>query len=293
MTLSCMFTGTCQITCVPCSSGQYRSSHKDMMCWQCPEGSWSAEGSIECNCHKGWAQQGEKSCTKCPPNTFNSARGSAKCQPCPLGMVSPEASDDPMSCVPCPAGQYRSSLDVMRRRCPDGSWSEEGSTKCSCNKGWTQQGKTCTKCSHYTFKAVRGASKCQQCPLGMVSPEASEDLMQCAPEDWLGTLSSGLSLMLKSAGVLEEDSHERRWRLQYAETRLLELHQYTETGLMRFSAFLQQAPHDFVAVSHDTVSWIITSLHDVILDLFVNPFDFYNYFVKAAASSYSSHICSR
>jgi hypothetical protein len=99
--------------------------------------------------------------------------------------------------------------------------------------------------------------------------------------------------MLKSAGVLEEDSHERRWRLQYAETRLLELHQYTETGLMRFSAFLQQAPHDFVAVSHDTVSWIITSLHDVILDLFVNPFDFYNYFVKAAASSYSSHICSR
>ena len=80
--------------------------------------------------------------------------------------------------------------------------------------------------------------------------------------------------MLKSAGVLEEDSHERRWRLQYAETRLLELHQYTETGLMRFSAFLQQAPHDFVAVSHDTVSWIITSLHDVILDLFVNPFDF-------------------
>ena len=123
----------------------------------------------------------------------------------------------------------------------------------------------------------------------MVSPEASEDLMQCAPEDWLGTLSSGLSLMLKSAGVLEEDSHERRWRMKYVE----KLNEYAETGLLRFSAFLQQAPHDFVAVSHDTVSWIITSLHGVILDLFVNPFDFYNYVVKAAASSYSSHICSR
>ena len=69
--------------------------------------------------------------------------------------------------------------------CGVGSWSDEGSTACSCNKGWTAAGGTggsmCAKCPANTFKAVRGPSGCKACPTGSVSPEGSEAVLQCVP----------------------------------------------------------------------------------------------------------------
>ena len=82
----------------------------------------------------------------------------------------------------CPAGTLGGKFWGCSP-CGPGSWSDEGSTACSCNKGWTAAGVTggsmCAKCPASTFKAVRGPSGCQACPRGSVSPEGSEAVSQC------------------------------------------------------------------------------------------------------------------
>ena len=59
----------------------------------------------------------------------------------------------------CPQGTFAGKSGSCEP-CGLGSWSDEGSTACSCNKGWTAAGATggsmCAMCPANTFKVVRG-----------------------------------------------------------------------------------------------------------------------------------------
>lgn len=130
-------------------------------------------------------------------------------------------------CELCAAGTFAGTSGECEP-CPSGSWSEEGSTTCSCNKGWTaakthttrafSDGKTiCIKCPLNTFKAVRGRQECQACPFSFSSPEASEDLMECVPQTAWSAAASALSVMLKVCMCLcvcVRVPTRRRWQIK-------------------------------------------------------------------------------
>ena len=44
------------------------------------------------------------------------------------------------SCMKCPQNTYSSGYDDFCKNCPLNSWSSSGSSTCSCNKGFTQNG---------------------------------------------------------------------------------------------------------------------------------------------------------
>jgi len=86
--------------CVVCRAGTFAN---DGVCWACPEGSSSEEGSVSCTCMKGWTRgkSNEGLCARCPKNTFKAVGGGVPCTPCPFDMVtSHEGSGDVLHCVP-------------------------------------------------------------------------------------------------------------------------------------------------------------------------------------------------
>jgi len=123
-------------------------------------------------------------------------------------------------CELCTAGAFAGTSGECEL-CPPGSWSEEGSISCACEKGWTaakththtittlSEGKTiCIKCPQNTFKAVRGRQACQACPFSFSSPEASEDLMECVPQTAWSAATGAVSAMLKVCRCVFECGRE-------------------------------------------------------------------------------------
>ena len=260
-------------TCVPCPAGTFAG--KFWGCSPCDPGSWSDEGSSACSCNKGWTAAGGTGgsmCTKCPANTFKAARGPSGCQACPRGSVSPEGSEAVKQCVSCPAGTFAGQAGSCEP-CSVGSWSDEGSSACSCNKGWTAAGgdggSMCTKCPANTFKAARGPSGCQACPFGFASQEGSEELMDCAPEGVINGLTGGVMLMLKGIGVLGEEPPERRWRQQMT----------SALALAQVSARVRDAMSD-----------IYSRVTRAVLDLFASLAEFYS--ARALHEQADANVCS-
>ena len=74
-----------------CPAGQYRT--KDETCFDCPLGSWSAEGATKCrDCDEGQYDVDHLYCSDCPPGTFSfkncKDEKKNKCRPCGKGKVS-------------------------------------------------------------------------------------------------------------------------------------------------------------------------------------------------------------
>ena len=176
------------------------------------------------------------------------------------------------TCVPCPAGTFAGKFWGCSP-CDPGSWSDEGSSACSCNKGWTAAGgdggSMCTKCPANTFKAARGPSGCQACPFGFASQEGSEELMDCAPEGVINGLTGGLMLMLKGIGVLGEEPPERRWRQQMT----------SALALAQVSARVRDAMSD-----------IYSRVTRAVLDLFASLAEFYS--ARAMHEQADANVCS-
>ncbi len=128
----------------------------------------------------------------------------------------------------------------------------------ACDPGKTFQlgSARCGPCPPDTFKAARGPWPCQPCPFGLSAPTASVDLMQCAPEGLLRGLTSGLSLMLKSTGVVSESSPERTWRQQAA-----------RAGVRHLVGQAEKI-RQHLAVAQQTLERLIAQLNSIVLDLF-------------------------
>ena len=114
----------------------------------------------------------------------------------------------------------------------------------------------CGPCPPDTFKAARGPWACQACPFGLSAPAASVDLMQCAPEGLLRGLTSGLSLMLKSTGVVSESPPERTWRQQAA-----------RAGVRHLVGQAEKV-RQHLAAAQQTLERLVSQLNSIVLDLF-------------------------
>jgi hypothetical protein len=82
----------------------------------------------------------------------------------------------------CPAGQYEDADACID--CPAWTNSTIGASDiadCKCLKGYTAEsdGVVCTVCAAHFWKDVVGSSPCYACPLGLESPEGSQDVLNC------------------------------------------------------------------------------------------------------------------
>jgi hypothetical protein len=128
--------------CLPCPAGTYKDTWGSASCSDCPDGTTSTEGSIDCG-GNGLVPD------ECAKGFYASHTG--HCLPCPVHSESPPGEDDITDCVckfghtgrdggpcsPCEAGTYKASTGSDKcKKCPEGSWSEEGASECFCQPGW-------------------------------------------------------------------------------------------------------------------------------------------------------------
>ena len=223
-------------------------------------------------CEQGHFREASRSrhCEPCGVDTFARA-GSSKCLACRDGEVAQPGS---WACSVCPAGTWASAGKC--EPCAAGSYSENGSRTCSCDKGFTGKaspgGNDCKRCPRNTFKSVRGKRACEPCPFGLTSDIGSDDVSQCQPDGWFGTLSAAPVVALKTFGIVEaENPSERKW-LQYA---------YHGTISRLESASLS---------AFDAMESLLSRLSSTVLDLFDSWREFYQ--AQAKARAQSSSICN-
>ena len=198
----------------------------------------------------------------------------------------------PGACRACPAGRYRAGdyqPPPWCQICPEGSWSEEGSTRCTCIKGWTrevaQDVTTCVRCPANSFKAVGGSAPCVPCPFNWVTmQEGSDDVMQCLPADVISAVSSGWTMLLKSSGVLAEEPHERRWRQKATS----EVSDYLSTMADKTVATTRTS----VQSAGEALSWLLGQLQACIADLFDKMQDFYKQRCAEWKRASSPDVCT-
>lgn len=197
----------------------------------------------------------------------------------------------PGSCRACLAGQYREGgYHPWCQICPEGSSSEEKSTRCTCMQGWTHnivQGVgICVRCPKNMFKAVRGNAPCVPCPFDWVTKQdGSDDVTKCVPADVMSAVSSGWAMVLKSAGVLPEETHERRWRQKVTSEASDYLSTMAETTVA--------TTHKAVQAAGETLSWLIWQLEACIADLFHDAQEFYTQWCAEWKRASSPGICTR
>jgi len=116
-------------------------------CDQCPNGLYSAAGSIalsDCGCAPGWTLLNSV-CASCASGKFKASIGSLPCDNC----------------------LFESS-------------SIAGSATCQCHAGYTgSDGAACTPCLAGTYKNVTGAATCQACPSKSTSPVGTSNSSAC------------------------------------------------------------------------------------------------------------------
>ena len=186
-----------------CDAGKYKSIAGADACSECPTYSHSTSGSDSisaCTCNAGATgndggpcqpceagkfkvDRGNALCTKCDFDRFSTVVGSqseGNCLNCPDGKKSEQGSDEQSdcldicppgqtgpagSCIKCPAGKFKSeSGPGSCVTCPANTNSEEGSSLCSCNKGYSgPDGGPCSTCAQGKYKNQDGPAECTTC----------------------------------------------------------------------------------------------------------------------------------
>ena len=138
-------------SCKNCSRGYY--SQGLGICYKCPEGSISTEGSSKCTkCPAGTFDSNyNKQCQKCSKN-FTSSRGSSICY---------EEGSKPTSCSP---GNYFISKKCLK--CPKGAFCKGGLSSYS-------------KCPYGTY-SLEGSSECKKCPAGTITSKNQDKCLNCS-----------------------------------------------------------------------------------------------------------------
>jgi len=186
-------------TCVMCGEGTY-SAEGAMNCTRCPAGTWSSvRGAFDVStCQKctlgTWSsQQGAPSgsaCQSCPAGRWGSEEGltgSSACTACLPGSWSTTVgATTPAVCSPCPAGTWSGSRGASSagscNACPKGTWSSSlgASTPSSCSK--------CPQGSWSDRRGAVDASTCTACSAGKWgnSPGAASEsnCIECSPGTW-------------------------------------------------------------------------------------------------------------
>ena len=111
---------------------------------------------VNCTCNKGYTGADGTACTACEAGSFKSVNGSSVCTLCLPGKFSNHtAMTSVLGCGDCEAG----------------SFSEAGSSSCSCGFGYTMpRGSVdCMACAAGTFKGFIGSEACLSCSAGKYS----------------------------------------------------------------------------------------------------------------------------
>lgn len=130
-------------TCTICPANTFSSSTGSTTCITCSANSGSIPGSLNCSCLPGFEVR-NGNCLPCVGGTSKTTLGNQSCTICPTNTFSPEGST---ACFPCGTN----------------SNSTANSTNCSCNAGFSPNGRTCSPCALGTFKSSSGNGTCMSC----------------------------------------------------------------------------------------------------------------------------------
>ena len=168
-----------------------------VLCYDCPLGYRSAEGGFRRDCipcASGMFQDTPRqlSCRSCPQGWL-SPRVSTLCEECPPGKYGTNStpSGPPWNCVFCPYGKYRKQGQENGERCvecrPGFYTGSKGSPSClRCLPGSSQNewGKdSCNDCAvnFYSDEPTRAITDCSACPSGWSAPKRkSKACARCA-----------------------------------------------------------------------------------------------------------------
>lgn len=93
-----------QAACTDCPAGTYANGAANDRCVDCPLGSFCPERSVApLKCPAGTRRNGTRGserqdCSDCELGTFGGTEGSARCEPCPEGMISAPGATSSSSC---------------------------------------------------------------------------------------------------------------------------------------------------------------------------------------------------
>jgi hypothetical protein len=174
-------------TCVPCPSGSFGIENlllppisSSIACKQCPAGSYSSSGALECTfCPVGFYSESTGSilCKSCPSGSYGVMPGSSNktlaCIQCPVGTFNELTGQTRISCTSCPTGTASNSTGASSKNtcksCEPGTYSLSGDSSCTpCLPGFysdTSNSGQCTPCPRNTYNELSGASSLSQCIL--------------------------------------------------------------------------------------------------------------------------------
>jgi len=181
-------------SCVPCPAGTsgvdslfVPPKSSSIACRECPAGSYSSSGALECTfCPVGFYSKssGSISCASCPSGSFGVVPGASNetvaCAPCPEGTFNDLTGQTRISCISCPAGTFSNVLGARSSStcssCKPGTFSSAGDSSCSpCLEGYYASGNNsakCTPCPRNIYNDLVGASsitQCISCPSGTIT----------------------------------------------------------------------------------------------------------------------------
>ncbi|XP_023932783.1 sushi, von Willebrand factor type A, EGF and pentraxin domain-containing protein 1 [Lingula anatina] len=196
------------LKCEKCPKGQYSEDERQVMCVACPDGestlttgSFSRQNCTEM-CRRGYYSgnglEYPDSCSPCPADTYNTARGQMSCKPCPRNTHTAPlgGADDRRKCKgPCPAGTV--SVDGLQpcKPCPKNTYQPNGrSTECQeCPSGKVTlgEGKTrigdCIDLNECLSNPCLNGARCEDrideyfcaCPVGFTGKNCEVNIDDC------------------------------------------------------------------------------------------------------------------
>ena len=128
----------------PCPESTFAPNSNTIQCQDCPDFSFSEEGSIsqsDCKCRAGY-EKVNGACSPCQAGHFKGFVGDDLCQPCEAGSVSAEGA---VFCNPCAENYYQHEAGKSTCfECVANSSSFAGSAGCQCNAGFEPECQDCT-----------------------------------------------------------------------------------------------------------------------------------------------------
>jgi len=122
----------------------------------CPAGSAFIPGGTQCQCNAGFTGDGA-SCVACPAGTYKAAAGGLACDDCAAGtfLATPGGAGP---CGDCAQGSYSlaraSNCTLCDANANTAASQSTSAAACSCNLGYTGDGRECTSCVAGKYKDV-------------------------------------------------------------------------------------------------------------------------------------------
>ena len=200
--------------CMPCPINTYQSNNApdvtidgyeygaDRICIPCPEFSISPPESTseaQCECGYGYGFEGGQ-CVKCSHGSYSGHPSNEPCTKCPDGYGGNDADSQTLflwesqACQACSAGQYE--FNQICLPCPEHSSSEQTSTSCVCNPGFSPmsnhtchpcapgerspgENHKCMPCTSGRYSTTPPSAFCKKCPTNSSSLPNASSIHDC------------------------------------------------------------------------------------------------------------------